>query len=63
MDSNEAELMLVWSERLVSERRLTFLQGAEGWLASIDGLPMSYGETKRVATTWAFIMAHKSAYE
>ena len=63
MNTNDNQLMLAWSEPLVTAGRLTLHSIPEGWLASLDGFPMSYGETPRVAVTWAFIMSHKSAYE
>jgi hypothetical protein len=63
MNTNDNQLMLAWSEPLVTAGRLTLDPIPEGWLASLDGFPMSYGETPRVAVTWAFIMSHKSAYE
>jgi len=63
MDTNEKAHMTEWCARLIKAQRLTFMQAAEGWLASLDGYPMSYGETRGVAMGWAFIMSHKSAYE
>lgn len=63
MNANEKAHMAVWCEQLIKARRLTFQQTADGWLASLDGFPMSCGETVGVAMGWAFIMSHKSAYE
>jgi len=44
-------------------RRLNFQRAAEGWLITLDGFPMSYGETQEIAIGWAYVMSHKSAYE
>lgn len=63
MNMNDNELMRAWSEPLLMAQRHTFQEIPEGWLASLDSFPMSYGETQRVAVTWTFIMCHKSAYE
>jgi hypothetical protein len=63
MNTTEKAHMKQWCDQLIAARRLTFLQAPEGWLASLDGCPMSYGETVAVAMGWAFVMSHKSAYE
>lgn len=63
MHTNEKARMVAWCERLLTSRRLTFQRTSGGWLVSLDGFPMSYGETMGVALGWAFIMSHKSAYE
>lgn len=63
MDINEKAHMAQWCAQLIKAQRLAFSPSAEGWLASLDGYPMSYGETTEVAMAWAFIMSHKSAYE
>ena len=63
MDINEKAHMAQWCTQLIKARRLAFSASAEGWLVSLDGYPMSYGETPEVAMAWAFIMSHKSAYE
>lgn len=63
MSINDDKLVLEWSDPLVAALRLTLRRVPEGWLASLDGFPMAYGETQRIAVAWTFIMAHKSAYE
>lgn len=52
-----------WFDQLMGARRLSFQRAAEGWLITLDGFLMSYGETQEVAIGWAYVMSHKSAYE
>ncbi len=63
MKTDEGHCMLAWCEELTETQRLKLEPVAEGWLASLDGFPMSYGETQAVAVMWTFVMSHKSAYE
>jgi hypothetical protein len=63
MNTHQKAHMVEWCEQLIKAQRLTFLRAAEGWQVSLDGYPMSYGETTGIAAEWAFIMSHKSAYE
>lgn len=63
MNTDEGCRMLAWCEELTETQRLKLEPVPEGWLASLDGFPMSYGETQAAAVMWTFVMSHKSAYD
>jgi hypothetical protein len=63
MNTDEQTHVQIWFAQLMGARRLNFQRAAEGWLITLDGFPMSYGETQEIAIGWAYVMSHKSAYE
>jgi hypothetical protein len=63
MNTTEQSSVKAWCDQLMMAQRLSFQRAAEGWLITLDGFLMSYGETQEVAIGWAYVMSHKSAYE
>jgi len=63
MNTTDASPVRIWFDQLMEAQRLSFQRAAEGWLITLDGFLMSYGETQEVAIGWAYVMSHKSAYE
>ncbi|QJQ01990.1 hypothetical protein C798_17645 [Herbaspirillum rubrisubalbicans Os34] len=58
MNMDEDRRMVAWCDELAQTQRLKVEPVAEGWRVSLDGFPMSYGETVGAAVMWTFIMSH-----